>query len=73
HDGKESVLAYTGLFKTSLILLGTISLGAVMYDSIAHWVLLLLPIVVYEKEKLTVASINEEEYIPGEEALLNAE
>lgn len=73
HDNKESVLAYTGLFKTSLILLGTISLGAVMYDSIPHWVLLLLPIVVFEKERMTVASISEEEFTPEEEALLNAE
>ena len=63
HDNKNSILAYTGLFKTTLILLLTASLGAVMYDSIPHWFILLIPIVIYEKERLTFISIEEEKQL----------
>lgn len=48
-DGDEKVLFLSGLNKIILILFLVIGAGAVQYDNIAHWILLLFPIILHEK------------------------
>lgn len=51
-NGDEKVLFLSGLNKIILILFLVIGAGAVQYDNIAHWVLLLFPIILYEKAQM---------------------
>ena len=57
----ETAIFLSGINKCIIILFLVIGAGAVQYDNIAHWTLLLFPIILQEKAALMVSEATQEE------------
>ncbi len=57
-DGEETIVYLSGISKCIIILFLVIGAGAVQYDNIQHWILLLFPIILYERATLLEAEHN---------------
>ncbi len=61
HEANESSVYVSGLFRSLVVLALVLGLGAVFYNNISHWIMLMFPVMLYEREKLLAEEIEEEE------------